>query len=80
MSTKIIQGNPIAPGYAVGPLHVPKGESFEKPVASGANDPSLEFDRFLQRLQVLEQEIEETVNKCMCHSKPAAICRCCVPD
>lgn len=63
MSTKIIQGNPIAPGYAVGPLHVPKGESFEKPVASGANDPSLEFDRFLQRLQVLEQEIEETVNK-----------------
>ena len=63
MSIEIIQGDPIAPGFAVGTLCVLNETSWPKPSASEADDPVLEIDRFEQQVHFLQQEIEETINR-----------------
>ena len=63
MSIEAFQGDPIAPGFAVGPLHVSKGGGWTAPPASEADDPSLEIDRFRRQIQVLEREIEEAIDR-----------------
>ena len=55
MSIETLQGDPIAPGFAVGPLYVSKGEGRTAPSVSTIDDPSLEIDRFRQQLHVLER-------------------------
>ena len=63
MSIEIFQGYPIAPGFALGTLCVVNETSRVKPPAREVDDPSLEIDRFQQQVHVLQQEIEETINR-----------------
>lgn len=61
MSIEVIQGDSIAPGFAVGTLCFLNETSRAKPSANEAVDSSLEIERFRQQVHVLKQEIEETV-------------------
>ena len=64
VSVETFLGEPIAPGFAVGPLRVGKRcTSIPRSVDSAASDPCSEIDRFQRQVCELEREITEAVER-----------------
>jgi phosphoenolpyruvate-protein kinase (PTS system EI component) len=63
MSIRIYSGDPIAPGFAVGRLHVSAARARVQPSAGPPCDPLREIDRFRCQVDALEREIAQAVDR-----------------
>lgn len=64
MSSGVYKGDPIAPGFAVGDVHlIGRVPGYVRIVGASTHDPSVEADRFRRQVDALEEEIQEVVER-----------------